>query len=124
MTTFFLSEPELASFREDMARMLPGTAIIQSFVTAANSAGEWAETWTAVTGGTVACRLDPIKAQNIVTAGGAEAFKVDYQLTVPYDAPLVVGNRVSVDSVIYEVRQLSNAHDWNVSIRAQVARVD
>ena len=123
MTTYFLSDAQLATMRSDVARMLPGTAIIHAFVAAANSAGEWSETWTAVSGGTVACRLDPIKAQNIVMAGGAEGFKVDYQLTLPYDAPIDVGHRVTYAGNAYEVRQLSDLHSWNVSVRAQVSKV-
>lgn len=123
MSTYFLSDAQLARMRADVARMLPGTATIDAFVTTQNSAGEWSESWTPVTGGTVACRFDPALARDIEMAGGAEAFKSYYQVTLPWDAPISIGNRISFGGVDYEIRQLSNVHSWRVSTRAIVAKV-
>lgn len=123
MTTYFLSDAQLAKMRSDVARMLPGTAIIQAFV-ATTTNGRTTETWTAVSGGTVSCRCDPMNQRSqIETAGGAEGFKVEWQLTLPYNAPIVVGNRVVYDGDVYQVRQLSENHSWQVSTRAIIARV-
>jgi head-tail adaptor len=127
MTTLYLSDAQLTIMRGQVARTLPGTAIIQSVVNASDGMGGWSETWTAVTGGTVSCRIDPLSASMSASnnmLAGAEGFKLAYQLTVPYNAPLSVGNRVNVGGTVYEVRELANTHSWNVSIRAMLARVE
>ena len=124
MTDFLLSDDQLSAMREDVARMLPGTAIIQSVTISIDAAGNAVETWTAVTGGTVSCRLDPnMSARQAERVGGAEGMKVDYLLTVPYDAPLTDSVRISIDGEIYEIRQIADAHGWNVSRRAWLSRV-
>jgi hypothetical protein len=120
----FLTGTELAAMRGDVLDMLPGTAIIQSAANSSDGAGGWTETWTAVTGGTVACRIDPFKRLgNIETAGSEEALNYSYQLTLPYNAPIEPGNRVQINGTAYEVRSLFNEHDWNVSKRAQITRI-
>ena len=121
---YFLGAAELARMRADVAKMMPGTAIIQALTTASDGAGGVTETWAAVTGGTVACRMDPLNVgTQIETAGMAEAVRTEFQLTLPYDAPISAFNRVSVGGVVYEVRQLDAVHSWNVSKRLRVAVV-
>lgn len=126
MTSYFLDAAELAAMRDDVASMLPGTAIIQSKSRASDGAGGGSATWAAVTGGTVAARLDPMTRQG----GGAEEYALReagvniYQLTLPYNAPLAMDNRVQMGGINYEVRSVDTGKDWAVSLRAVVVKVE
>lgn len=121
----WLTDDQLAAMRDDVANLLPGTAIISSMTAVADGAGGWAETWAAVSGGTVACRLDPVTGRSgIVTVPGREGLIVQYQLTVPYDAPIAVNRRVTVGGDTFEIVQLSDDHSWRVSRRALLSRID
>lgn len=123
MTTF-LSASQLARMRADAAKMRPDTCTISSVGHTSDGAGGSTEALTTVA--TVSCRLDPIgtKSGGIEVAAMREALDSMYQLTVPYDADIRVGYRITHNSKQYEIRQLSNEHSWNVSRRALVARID
>lgn len=125
MTTYLLSDAQLAQMRADVLRMLPGTAIIQAKTVTSDGGGATDETWTAVSSGTVACRIDPLpRDAQIAALGLAEGMKVNYLLTLPYDAPIDIGNRVSIGGDAYEIRYLSDEHSWNVSVRAYASRAE
>ena len=82
---------------------------------------------TCSTVATVACRVDPISATSdraMVVAAMKEALDMLYQLTVPYDTDIRIGYRVTTGGKQYEIRQLSNAHSWNVSKRAIILRIE
>lgn len=122
--TVFLGAADLTRMRAEVARMLPGAAIIQELTAASDGAGGVTETWAAVTGGTVACRIDPLRrVAQIESTGMAEAIVLEYQVTLPYDAPISAQNRLVIEGTAYEVRQLDAVHSWNVSRRARVAVV-
>lgn len=124
--TYLLSDAQLAAMRDDVARLLPGTAILQNKTVASDGAGGGSVTWAAVTGGTVACRLDPLRRQGAgeETYGLRESAANLYQLTLPYDAPLLMDYRVLYNGVPYEVRTVDEQKDWGVSVRAVVVRVE
>lgn len=120
-----VSSARLTQMRARVAQTLPGTAVIAQLTPTDDGGGDWSESFTPVNGGTVACRLDPLGRQ--ITArmvAEQEALKVRYQLTVPYDAPLDTGYRVTIDSENYEIIELDRDHHWNVARRAIVSRVD
>lgn len=118
-------ERDLVWMREMIAEQMGGTVIIQE-ATITNTAGKVTETWTAVTGGTVAGRLDPIKRNAAPEqVAGAEGLVVEYQVTIPYDAPdLEVGRRVVYEGVAYEIRKAWNGHTWRGRKYALVSRVE
>lgn len=124
MPRMTISDAQLARMRAQVP--LPDTAVIQAMTATPDSAGGWVETWATVTGGTVACRLDPVgsKGEAVQTAQLREGLRVDYQLTTEYDAPLAVNRRVIIGGDTYEVVQLSDDHSWRVSRRALLSRID
>lgn len=124
MSTLFLSDAQLTKFRADVAKMLPDTCAISSVSYASDGAGGNTETWSTVA--TVACRVDPVntKGGGMEAAAMREALDTMYQLTVPYDTAIDVGNRITHNSIVYEIRQLSEQHSWRVSKRCLMARVD
>ena len=122
----FLSDAELNEFRVDVAMMLPGTAIISAGTVTVDGSGFPVETYAPVAGGTVACRIDPLKSRGdrLREQIGRETLTEMYQLTVPWDAPIAdVNLRVESAGRTYEVVQLDTFHSWNVSRRAIVSIV-
>jgi len=123
MSTLFLSDPQLAKMRADVAKMLPDTCTISSVGYTPDGAGGGAEPLTTVA--TVACRVDPVQSRRgMEVAAMKEALDTMYQLTVPYDTDIRVGYKVTHNTKQYEIRQLSNEQSWKVSKRALIARVD
>jgi hypothetical protein len=121
----FLSVAELAQMRADVANMLPDSAVIYGANAVYDGAGGVTETSTAVTGGTVACRVDPIKSKgsNVVIDPAREGLDFEYMITMPYDAPIAANRTIVTGGNTYEVVGLAREHSWNVSRRALVNRV-
>jgi len=121
----WLPDDELAQFRADILAALPDTGVIQAVTLASDGAGGWSESWAAVAGGTVECRLDPLRLSNVQTGviAGQESLTLRYQATVPYDAPLAANRRLVVNERTYEVVQLSDEHSWHFVKRAIVSEV-
>lgn len=114
----------LTQMRAQVDLLLPDTGVIQSVSNASDGAGGVTPTWSAVSGGTVVCRIDPIKTRDTIdTITGAETTTIMHQLTMTHDAPLNENNRVVINSKTYEVIQLSTTHSNNVSVRAVIAEV-
>ncbi len=120
MARITIPDAMLASMRDTIP--LPNTAIIKEKSVVNDGGGGRTVSYAAVSGGTVACRLDPVETSTDqdMELIGRQILEQKYRLTVPHDAPLVAHCRVAVDSVDYEVIQLNEAHDWNVAVRATV----
>lgn len=119
-----LSDAQLTMMRNQVEQLLPDTCIIEANSPTA-SGGYWGDdSWSAVSGGTVACRVDPINSASdeISYNLARETISELYQLTVPYDAPLQAHYRVVISSVAYEMVQIDTGHSWNVSRRAVIRR--
>lgn len=117
-----ISTRQIAKMRQQVEDRLPDTCVIHSHTGAKDSAGRPTQTWAAVVGGTVACRVDRMGQAQILNQVDAlrEQTEVRYQLTVPYDAPIAANYRVVHNSKTYEVLQLDVDHSWNVSKKAIV----
>lgn len=115
-----ISTRQLARMRQQVEDRLPDTCVIQTHTGAKDSAGRPTQTWAAVTGGTVACRVDRMTSRQDMSFVDAarEQTEIRYQLTVPYDAPLEANCRVIHDGKTYEILQLDIDHSWNVSKKA------
>lgn len=119
-----LSDTQLARMRAAALHLMPGSAIIQSTALVADGAGGFAETWTAVTGGSVPCRVDPVHLRSqIERAGGAEAMALEYTVTLPHDAPAAPGHRLLIDGQTYEIRRIADEHSWRIVKRCEVTRI-
>ena len=120
--SLMLSDRELAALRADVLGLLPDTCVIQRATTTTNSAGAWTETYSAA--GTVVCRLDPFKmatGEQVIAA--QERGRAWYQLSVPWDADLRDGDRVTVSSVTYELVQVHDDHSHRLVRRAIVSKL-
>lgn len=112
---------ELARARADMLDTLPGTAIVQRETVTVDDYGHGSAAWAAV--GTSVCRLDPYTRQDSAgMVAQREANRSYYALTLPYDATIDDGDRVSIGGVTYEVLQLHAAQSWALTKRATVGK--
>lgn len=121
-----ISTAQLTKMRSQVEELLPDTCVIHGAVNGIDSSGYPTQTYGAVTGGTVNCRIDPLgnKTAQLALYAEREAIKVLLQLTVPYDAPLLSDYRIVVGSNTYEIVQLDTQHSWNVSKRAIVSEIE
>jgi head-tail adaptor len=115
-----LTATELAALRADLETLLPDTCVISAVSYASDGAGEWTPTWAA--GGTVACRLDPIRGSEAIAGGAIEAFN-GYILTLPYNAVIVPASRVTVNSTDYNVTSVTDGDSWKLDTRVQIERL-
>jgi len=120
----WLSNDDLIQMRADVSEMLPDTAVISAPSWVSDSAGGGSQSYTPVTGGTVACRVDPLpKVQMDLLVAGGEALTVKYVLTLPHDAPMAVDYHVTTGGNTYEIIHMDIDHSWRVSRRAIIAEV-
>lgn len=115
----------LATMRAQVNARLFDTAVIHAVGKVSDGAGAFTETWSAVVGGTVLCRVDPLgqNATGSRVVASREALEVSYRLTLPYDAPIAQNNRVVVNGKTYEVVSLAVDHSMNVSKRAIITEI-
>lgn len=117
-----LSADELADLRVEALGLLPGTAIILRPTSTVTASGAWSETTSAA--GTVAARLDPYQmttGEQVIAL--QERGRAWYRLTLPWDADLRDGDRVSVADVTYELVQVHADHDQRIVRRAIVSKL-
>jgi hypothetical protein len=121
----FLSTAELAQMRSDVANMLPDTAIIYAITSTVDGAGGATFGTAAVTGGTVACRVDPngVGKNRVIVEPARQGLMAEYIITLPYNAPISAGNQVATGGNTYQVVDLVRDHSWNVSRRALANRI-
>lgn len=116
-----LTAAELAALRLDVAGMLPQTVTIQRATETVDDYGHAAKSFATVA--TVAGRVDPLaqmSGQSIVA--NQEEGRAYYRLSVEYDANLVDGDQVIVDSVTYQVKQLHQNNALPAVKRATIVR--
>lgn len=120
----WLNEFDLTAARADVANLLPDSCVIQSKTLVSDGAGGNTVTWAAVTGGTVACRLDPLPIRGAIEmVGNQESTVVTYRLSVPYDAPLAEDRRVVSGGNTYEIVQMDIDQTKRVARRAIVSEI-
>lgn len=120
-----LSAAQLAKMRADIQRLMPDTCVIQAVTRTPDGFGGGSESWSAVTGGTVSCRIDPsIEGSPPIILPEKEATAIQYVGTFPYDAPIAVNQRAVINGKTYEILRSDPDNSWNVSRRAYLTRVE
>jgi SPP1 family predicted phage head-tail adaptor len=115
MTT--IDAGELAALRAELAALLPDTCVISAGSLTPDSMGEVVTTWTA--SGTVACRIDPIKAGE-QPAGGAVQPYSRMRVTLPYNAVVTHDHRLTIGGVNYEIVSILSGNSWALDKRLEV----
>lgn len=120
--SLMLSADELADLRAEVLGLLPDQAVILRPEGTVTASGAWSETYSAA--GTVAARIDPFKmTQGDRVIAAQERGRAWYQLSVPWDADLRDGDRVTVSSVTYELVQVHDDHSQRLVRRAIVSKL-
>lgn len=115
----WMTDRDASAWRADVARLLPGTAIVQEKSEVINARGDTIETWSAK--GTVACRIDPVgqaSTSRIEYDLARELLIEEYQLTVPWNTDIDREDRVQINSDIFEIVRIEDDHSHRVSRRA------
>lgn len=71
----------------------------------------------------IPCRLDVSKHYRSEEVLGQEAIVNDFELHVPWDAPLLADHRIFLNGVEYEIRKLLDTNSFRVTKVAAVSRV-
>ena len=120
--SLMLSADERADLRAEVLGLLPDQAVILRPEGTVTASGAWSETYSAA--GTVAARIDPFKmTQGDRVIAAQERGRAWYQLSVPWDADLRDGDRVTVSSVTYELVQVHDDHSQRLVRRAIVSKL-
>lgn len=72
----------------------------------------------------IPCRLDISKHYRSEEVFGQEAIVNDFELHVPFDAPLLADHKIVIRNDTYEVRKLLDTNTWAITKVALVNRVD
>lgn len=118
-----LTSDELTQARADVAEMLTDTAYILRPTDAdASFYDAHAPTWGTV--GTVSVRVDRLtRATGDAIIAEAEQAKTFYQLSAIWNADIRDGDRVSVDSRVYDVLQIQTGQSYKLVVRGVIVIV-
>lgn len=109
-------------------RILPDTCTIyplERTVTASGSYSEERGTPLTYNGSSdIPCRLDVSKHYRSEAVFGQEAVVNDFELHVPWDAPIYADHTIEHEGEAYEVRKLLDTNSFRVTKVALVSRVD
>src|SRR3972149_37908 len=97
----FLSDEELAAIRADVLQLLPDACNLLSPTFVSDGQGGFTATWGTVAG-TIACRLDALRGEELVTAGALQPFHT-WVLTLPYGTSVTPAYRVEHGGNTYAV---------------------
>ena len=119
-----LSPDQLAWMRTQLAEVLPDTCVITAPSRTPDGAGGFTTVYAPIVGGTVPCRIDPMERPRFVEAyGGREGLVNLYLLTLPYNAPVDIDQRMVISGVNYEVRETHKNPSWSIDQRLIVAEL-
>lgn len=120
---YFNDDDDITRMRSDVANLMPGTAYILRETPGAGLYG--GHTGSVGTAGTVSIRLDRLSRQDSSgVIADAEVGRTYYQATFPHNADLRDGDDLSVDSVTFNVIQVTHAQSKDIFTRAVVAAKD
>ncbi|MCR4340772.1 MAG: head-tail adaptor protein [Gemmatimonadaceae bacterium] len=124
MTDLPLSAADLALMRDTVADVtLAGTAVILTATKASDSQGGYA--WTYAASGTADCHMSPEALRgDEAPVGGRLAEKSPWILTVPHDTTIDEDDRVTVESVTYEIIEVLSPRTWQLAKRVRCMEVD
>jgi len=117
-----LSAADLAVMKATQALALPSTCSIGRHVLSPDGMGGYSESWSTLTA-SVLCRLSPHSAPMEVIMAERYGGRQTWQLTLPAGTDVTADDRVTIDSVAYEVVGINSAGAWETARRVIVGRV-
>ncbi len=92
--------------------LMPDTCVILAPTNANDGAGHMVATYAPIAAGTVPCRVDQIRSNQIIS--GAIYLINEMHITVPYNAPLDESYRISYATRIYKITGFVMAKSWQI----------
>lgn len=117
----WLNDNDISWMQEAVGNLLPDSCIIKSVGTTSDGAGGWIESYTAVDGGTVNCRVDPADQED-VTIKGAERVKFSYNCYMPSMAPVTEDDVIEYQGELYEIVFIEKSVSWQTHTMAGIER--
>ena len=71
----------------------------------------------------IPCRIDIAKHFRAAEVFGQEGIVSDFEIHVPWDAPLKHNHKIVINSQTYEITKLMDTDSWRVTKSALVARI-
>ena len=117
-----LTARELAQMRVDIEDLMPDTCDILSVAYTSDGEGGMAETWgTALAN--VNCRIDYRSGSEKVTGGAIQSYSKAV-LSIPYNTPISLTNRIKSGGYIWAVKSINDGQSWMAVKRAELERVE
>lgn len=117
-----LTSRDLERARADFAEVFPDTAVIKRQGGTTSASGATRSAFDAI--GTVVARIDPENGTgNKQMYAGREGGIALYRLTMPYNTDLNATDKVVINTVTYQVKEVNDAHSDRLTVRAIVAKV-
>jgi head-tail adaptor len=116
-----LPDGVLTRIRAAVNTLLPTTAIITAVTETSDGQGGFTDAWLPITGGTVSCRIDPVKGQK-TTAGAALVPFYTHICTFAYDTTISAANRIVVGSATYIPVSPDDGKSWNACKRVYIEK--
>lgn len=116
-----LTARELAQMQADILDLLPDTCDILSVAYTADSEGGFTEAWGTATAG-VHCRIDYRSGRETMTGGAIQPYSKAV-ISIPYNTPLNLTNRVKSGDYIWAVKSINDGQSWKAVKRVEMERV-
>lgn len=121
----YLTDRQVTYFRDTtIPLLLPQTVYIVRNTPTVDSYGYTDENWGTI--GTAACRLNILEKQESALVGAVaerELTKSYYTLTVDYNTDVALSDRVTIESVTYEIIRLHSNQVYAISKRLLVVEL-
>ena len=116
-----LTARELAQMQADIYDLLPDTCDILSVAYTPDSEGGFTEAWGTATAG-VHCRIDYRSGRETMTGGAIQPYSKAV-LSIPYNTPISLTNRVKSGDYIWAVKSINDGQSWKAVKRVEMERV-
>jgi hypothetical protein len=116
---------DIARFRAVADDILTQTCTVTRNTPSSDSAGGWTDSWATVSSSTP-CRLavrGVIITHDLVRSSERLMAGLDYTLKLAYDADIARGDRVTIDSVTYQIESVWDDHQWMTVKRCKLSKV-
>lgn len=120
-----LTDDEITAMRATVESAFPETCVYYAPVYTSDGAGRNTLAYS-TPGGTVACRVRPVKAaglENMVRAKTEGAIYA-YIISVPHDTPLALDYHIVYQGTSYELAWLDEDMSWNLQRQAYLRRIE
>jgi hypothetical protein len=119
-----LTQGQLDLMRAQVAQLLPDMGTIAANSRASDGAGGWTDHWLPISGGTVAVRVDPYQLRRFTeNFADREGIVNLYTVTLPYDAPVDVGQQIWTNDMTLEVREYHSKNSWRTQTQVIAAEI-